>query len=247
MLAGRTVIVTGAARGIGAAIARGLLDQGAGVAAIDLADMDQLADWARQHGHEARLLPLGTDVTDPTQCVAAVETTMARLGGLHALVNNAGRLVPRPMRSLDIDPALWRGIMAVNINGPFFMLRAAAPILLEQGWGRIVNVTTSRTTLSKDGFGPYGPSKAALEAATLLWSREFAGTGVTVNCVLPGGGVRTPLAEAVVADPAALMPAEIMVPPVLYLCSPDSDGVTGLRFIAKDWDPARRTGEPAGF
>jgi 3-oxoacyl-[acyl-carrier protein] reductase len=247
MHTGRIAIVTGAARGIGAAITRGLLGQGAGVAAVDLAGMDQLADWARRHGHDARLVPLSADVTDPAQCVAAVETTVARLGGLHVLVNNAGRLVPRPMRSLDIDPALWRGIIDVNINGPFFMLRAAAPILLQQGWGRIVNVTTSRTTLSKDGFGPYGPSKAALEAATALWSRELAGTGVTVNCVLPGGGVRTRLAEGVVADPAVLMPPEIMVPPLLYLCSPDSDGVTGLRFIAKDWNDATRTGEPAGF
>jgi NAD(P)-dependent dehydrogenase (short-subunit alcohol dehydrogenase family) len=250
-LPGKVVIVTGAARGLGAAIARGLLAEGAGVGAADLPDsrddMEQLVQWARRNGHASRLVPLITDVTDPEQCVFAVDVTVTRLGGLHALVNNAGRLVPRPMRSIELDPAQWRGIVDVNVNGPFFMMRAAAPILRRQGWGRIVNVTTSRTTLSKEGFGPYGPSKAALEAATLLWSREFAGSGVTVNCVLPGGGVRTRLAEGVVDDVAKLMPPEIMVPPVLYLCSAESDGVTGMRFVGKDWDPQRRTGTPAGF
>ncbi len=258
MPVGKVAIVTGAARGLGAAIARGLLAQGAGVGAADLADsrsdMEQLVQWARQNGHASRLVPLTADVTDPEQCVATVDATVARFGGLHALVNNAGRLVPRPTRSIDIDPVQWRGIVDVNVNGPFFMMRAAAPILLRQRWGRIINVVTSRTTLSKEGFGPYGPSKAALEAATLLWSREFAGSGVTVNAVLPGGGVRTRLAEGVAADATKLMPPEIMVPPVLFLCSSESDGITGMRFVGKDWDPAlppqdaaRRAGAPAAW
>jgi NAD(P)-dependent dehydrogenase (short-subunit alcohol dehydrogenase family) len=253
-LAGKVVIVTGGARGLGLALSKGLLRAGANVWALDLpdsaADMAALSDWARQSGHAARFGFRYVDVTDPTQCEQAVEGALAQFNGLHVVVNNAGRMVGKPCKSYALTAAQWRGIVDVNLNGAFFMMRAAAPILLEQGWGRIINVTTSRTTMSKEGFAAYGPSKAALEAATLLWSREFSGSRITVNAVLPGGGVQTRLAEAVVPDVTALMPPDVMVPPVLWLCSEQSDGVTGMRFIGKDWDrqlpdaeAARQSGE----
>jgi len=257
-LAGKVVIVAGGARGLGLALSKGLLRAGASVLALDLpdsaADMAPLSDWARQSGHTARFGFRYADVTDPAECEQAIEGAIAHFNGLHVLVNNAGRMVSQPCKSYELTAAQWRGIVDVNLNGAFFMMRAAAHILLKQGWGRIINVTTSRTTLSKEGFGAYGPSKAGLEAATLLWSREFVGSGITVNAVLPGGGVQTRLAEAVVPDITTLMPTDVMVPPVLWLCSEQSDGVTGMRFIGKDWDrhlpdadAARQSGEAVAW
>ena len=258
-LSGKAVIVTGAARGLGLAVAQGLLNAGAKVMALDLADseaeMANLSAWAaEQPGRRARLAQSYVDVTDPAECDAAVEETLRLFGVLHGVVNNAGLLLSRPMKSHELTSAQWSAIVNVNLNGPFFMMRAAASVLLRQRWGRIINVVTSRTTLSKESFGPYGPSKAGLEAATLLWSREFAGSGITVNAVLPGGGVKTRLAEAIVPDTSKLMSPAIMVPPVLWLCSERSDGVTGMRYVGKDWDPtlpddeaAKRAGEPAAW
>jgi NAD(P)-dependent dehydrogenase (short-subunit alcohol dehydrogenase family) len=257
-LTGKIAIVTGGARGLGLAVTRGLLNAGAAVLALDLpdskADMASLSAWAREAGLAPRLATHHTDVTDSEQCDAAVAEAVDRFGGLHCVVNNAGRLLPKPMKSYELSPAQWCGVVDVNLNGPFFMMRAAAGVLLKQRWGRIVNVVTSRTTLSKDGFGPYGPSKAGLEAATLLWAREFAGSGVTVNAVLPGGGVQTRLAEAVVTDVSKLMSPDVMVPPVQWLCSAQSDGITGMRYVGKDWDPtlldaeaAKRAGEAAAW
>jgi NAD(P)-dependent dehydrogenase (short-subunit alcohol dehydrogenase family) len=253
-LSGKAVIVTGAARGLGLAVTQGLLNAGATVMGLDLpdseADIAKLSAWAAQAGHRARLATRHIDVTEPEQCEAAVEEMLGLFGVLHGVVNNAGLLLPRPMKSYELTSAQWRGVVNVNLNGPFFMMRAVAPVLLRQRWGRIINVVTSRTTLSKDGFGPYGPSKAGLEAATLLWSREFAGSGITVNAVLPGGSVQTRLAEPVVPDISKLMSPAVMVPPVLWLCSERSNGVTGMRYIGKDWDPglpdheaAKRAGE----
>jgi NAD(P)-dependent dehydrogenase (short-subunit alcohol dehydrogenase family) len=241
-LTGKIFIVTGGARGLGLAMVRGLLAADAGVAAADLPDagheLNALCDWARENGKADRLATIFADVTDPSQCRKAIDTTMRRMGGLHGIINNAGRLVPRPMKSSQIDPGLWRSIVDVNVNGPFFMMQAAAPVLLAQGWGRIINVVTSRSTLAREGFGPYGPSKAALEAATLLWAREFAGSGVTVNAVLPGGGTDTRLARGVMGPDAKLMPPDVIVPPVLWLCSTDADGVSGKRYVASAWDAA---------
>jgi len=90
------------------------------------------------------------------------------------------------------------------------------------------------------GLGsPYGPSKAALEAATLAWSRDLDGTGVTVNVLIPGGAADTRMVPVAIApDRAALVQPKVMVAPIQWLMSRHSDGVTGRRFIGKDWDPA---------
>jgi NAD(P)-dependent dehydrogenase (short-subunit alcohol dehydrogenase family) len=111
--------------------------------------------------------------------------------------------------------------------------------LVAQGWDRIVNVTTSHTTMVMQCFSPYGPPKAAIEAASVIWARNLAGTEVTVNLLAPGGAGNTrmvPHDEA--PDRSKLVQPEVMMPPIVWLMSSQSDGVTGWRFIAKDWDAA---------
>src|SRR5262249_4391551 len=121
-----------------------------------------------------------------------------------ARVNNAGAgmqhignvLVGAPKKFYEVDADTWRNAIDVNFNGPFMMAKAIAPTLVAQGWGRIVNIETSNYTMMMEGFSPYGPSKAALEAATVIWAKDLAGTGVTVNALAPGGPANTRMIPA---------------------------------------------------
>jgi 3-oxoacyl-[acyl-carrier protein] reductase len=130
------------------------------------------------------------------------------------------------------------------------MTKLVAPDMVVRGWGRIVNVTTSLTTMLKAGLSPYGPSKAAIEAASSIWSKELAGTGVTVNVLVPGGPADTRMIPPEdMADRDKLVRPEAMVPPLLWLVSTDADAVTGRRYQAKLWTPdipAREAEKAAG-
>jgi 3-oxoacyl-[acyl-carrier protein] reductase len=252
------VIVTGGARGLGRAMALGLAKAGVRVAVADLpssqAAIRELIGLARaQHVHE-RIHPIDCDVTRWEACSAAVEAAVERFGAVHGLVNNAGVgmqdignvLVGARKKFYEVDAGTWRNAIDVNFNGPFMMAKAIAPRLVAQGWGRIVNIETSSYTMMMEGFSPYGPSKAALEAATVIWAKDLAGTGVTVNALAPGGPANTRMIPATeVADRSTLIQPEVMIAPITWLMSPRSDGVTGRRIIAKEWDAARLASEPA--
>jgi NAD(P)-dependent dehydrogenase (short-subunit alcohol dehydrogenase family) len=174
---------------------------------------------------------------------------------VHGLVNNAGIAVTddelasgrarrRPFYRHDVE--VWRSVFDVNVNGSFQMAKAVAPMLVAQGWGRIVVVTTSFFTMLAEGFSPYGPSKAALEAAVAIWSKDLKDTGVTVNALAPGGAGNTrmvPVSEA--PDRTKLVQPEAMMAPIVWLMSQASDGVTGRRFVAAEWDPKLPPAEAA--
>ena len=117
------------------------------------------------------------------------------------------------------------------------MARRAVPVMLEAKWGRIVNVSASQTTIRRRGFSPYGPSKAALESATIIWAQDLDGTGVTVNALLPGGPTLTGMVPETMSAQAksAMLDPRIIVPPLLWLVSPESDGMTGRRLVATKW------------
>ena len=170
---------------------------------------------------------------------------MEEFGRLDILVNNAGRgmkyvsetFITEPTRFWETDPDVWRLVIDANVNGPFLFSRAAVPTMLRAGWGRIVNISMNHETMRRRGFSPYGPSKAALESETIIWSQDLQGAGVTVNALLPGGATLTGMIPDNV-DPAVranFLDPEIMVPPLLWLCSRQSDGVTGKRFVATRW------------
>ncbi len=266
-LSNMTVIVTGGARGMGRAMTLGLAQAGIHVVAADLAssksEMGEVSDTARSQGVQDRIVFVDCDVTRWLDCQSAVNAALDRFGAVHGLVNNAGIgmqgfgnvLVGARKRFYEHEVEAWRQAIDTNLNGPFMMAKAIAPALVAQGWGRIINVVTSHFTMVMEGFSPYGPSKAALEAATVIWSRDLAATGVTVNALLPGGAGNTrmiPIEE--VPDRSTLVQPEVMMVPIVWLMSPKSDGVTGRRFTAKEWDPAldasaaaARAGAPAGW
>jgi NAD(P)-dependent dehydrogenase (short-subunit alcohol dehydrogenase family) len=261
------VIVTGGARGLGRAMILALVRSGVRVAVADLpasaAEVRELMDSAGREKLQDRLFPVECDVTQWQDCAGTVKKVADRFGAVHGLVNNAGIgmqnignvLVGSRKRFFEVEAETWRNAIDTNFNGPFMMAKAVTPRLIDQGWGRIVNVVTSFHTMMMDGFSPYGPSKAALESATVIWSKDLAGTGVTVNALLPGGPANTRMIpQGEVADRGTLVQPEVMMAPIVWLMSPRSNGVTGRRIIAKEWDagrlarePADKVGAPAGW
>jgi NAD(P)-dependent dehydrogenase (short-subunit alcohol dehydrogenase family) len=242
-LQGRVVIVTGGSRGLGRAMAWGLLAHGASVvlAGQDNARITQTASEAVAEFGKDRVIGRRCDIRDRADCEALVQTTLDVFGKLDMLVNNAAlgqnyvQASPKTasMKFWEADAERWREVVDVNVSGSFFMAHAAAPHLIANGWGRIVNVTTSLGTLQRKLVSPYGVTKSALEAATLIWAHDLEGTGVTVNSLLPGGASRTDMASNA---GGVLLEPEVMVPPILWLASTLSDGFTGGRYVGKEWD-----------
>jgi NAD(P)-dependent dehydrogenase (short-subunit alcohol dehydrogenase family) len=152
-------------------------------------------------------------------------------------VNNAGInpvIPPDPPKPLfsQIPVDAWTSTMQVNINGPFFMARAAVGHLVAQGWGRIIGVTTSLDTMIR--AAPYGPSKAAHEALISVMARELEGSGVTANVLIPGGATKTNMTRDRWLD--NMLQPEIMQAPAVWLASEASNGINGRRLIAEFWD-----------
>lgn len=243
----RTAAVTGGARGLGRAMALGLAQAGYNVAAFDLPASDEQlksveAGAAALNG--GSLKSFHVDVSNFDMCRSAVDAATNHFGSIDILVNNAGfgmeqvtkNVHNSGLRFFDLDEAFWKRLIDVNLNGAFRMAKLIAPGQIARGWGRIVNVTTSFATMVRPSFSPYGPSKAALEAATAIWAQELAGTGVTANILIPGGPADTrfiPIED--VSDRSKLISPDSMVPPLLWLMSRDADNVTNRRFIAKAW------------
>jgi NAD(P)-dependent dehydrogenase (short-subunit alcohol dehydrogenase family) len=263
-LGGRVAVVTGAAGGIGRVLVQALLAEGAGVAALDVSAEGLATLRGGVHGEPAdRLLVRTTDISDYAACRSAVADAIAALGGLHIVINNGAiglgairadhQQVPIGMR--EIEPQMWQRFVATNFSGAWNMTHVAIGHLLGQRHGRIINVTTSFATMLRGGFHPYGPCKAALEAMSAGHAEEFRGTGVTVNVVLPGGPVDTPMVPPESGfDRDALIAPAVMIPPVVWLCSDAADEVTGNRYIAAYWDTAKPPDEaerlcraPAGW
>ena len=140
-----------------------------------------------------------------------------------------------PFWRVGIDE--WQRMSHTNTDGVFFMTRAVAPSMIAQKFGRIVNVSTSDRTMVRKNFSPYGPSKAFLEASSRIWAQDLADTGVTVNVLLPGGAVDTAAdVTGVATQGRSFQPASVMVPPLLWLASDESNAHTGERFVASRWD-----------
>jgi NAD(P)-dependent dehydrogenase (short-subunit alcohol dehydrogenase family) len=260
----RVAIVTGGLRGLGRGMTLGLAASGVRVLAVghlpeDVAAMQDVPN----------VRPMVADLRAPAICDQVVAEALSAFGRIDILVNNAGltftyidpkRFVDGPRRFWEIGDEVIQNVMDTNYIAADQMGRRVAPILLRQGWGRIVNVTTKLDTMNRAGSVPYGSSKAALEMTTEIWAKELAGTGVTVNIVNPGAGANTPGMAQEMRDwsregskPRLVEPDE-MVPPLLYVISAAADAVNGYRFDALTWDvalppaeAARRNARPAGF
>ena len=264
VLEGKTVLMTGAGRGMGRSMSIALAAAGAKVAMIDI-DEDVLQEAAKEAeaaGGQGSIKPLICDVTDADRAKETAEEIVSSFGSLDVLINDAvvgperiKDFFVRPAKFWDLDNNLWNAMLRVNIFGPQLMAKTCAPYMMDKGWGRIINVTTSLDTMYLSGAGAYGPTKAALEAHTRIMAQDMDGTGVTANILIPGGPVNTrmiPEASGITRE--ALIQPNVMQKPVTWLASEDSDGVTAMRFIAALWDESldreariEKAGAPAAW
>jgi 3-oxoacyl-[acyl-carrier protein] reductase len=260
----RVAIVTGGLRGLGRGMTLGLARAGVQVLAVGHLPEDVAAMQGVPN-----VRPVVADLRTPSACDTVVQEALSAFGRVDILVNNAGltftyidpdRFTKGPRKFWEIGDEVIQAVMDTNYVAADQMGRRVAPILVKQGWGRIINVTTKLDTMNRAGSVPYGSSKAALEMTTEIWAKELAGTGVTVNIVNPGAGANTPGMSQVMRDwsqegrVARLVEPDEMVPPLLYVVSEAADGVNGYRFDALTWDAsvppaeaARRNARPAGF
>ena len=239
----RVAIVTGAAGGIGRELVLGLLGKGLAVAAVDrtaqgLAD---LAETAQQRQLGANLMTIEADLARDEAIDEIVAKARGRFGVIDILVNNAGvgqatiRSDNRqqPIKFWEVTPELWKLFVAVHNNAPMALSRALVHDMMRQKWGRIVNITTSLGTMIREGSPTYGPSKAALEAFSAIMAKDLAGTGVTVNVLVPGGVTNTSMVPLEAGyDRAEMIQPAVMAPPLTWLVSDAARDVTGRRFLA---------------
>lgn len=258
-LQGRVVIVTGGVRGLGREMALELVALGARVVvtgASESAAMRETIAMATAVAVEGRMLGIAADVSNFAACESVLKFTLEKFGALHVLVNNAGqgmRLISetfntRPVPFWEIEPQHWSSIIGTNVNGVFNMSRACVPYMLSRGFGKLINISTSDPTMVRKGYSPYGPSKAALEAMSRVWSQDLEGKGVDVNVYLPGGAADTdllPPSENKRGADGNLLPAAIMRRGIGWLCSDASNGRTGGRYIARLWDASLPVAEGA--
>jgi NAD(P)-dependent dehydrogenase (short-subunit alcohol dehydrogenase family) len=261
----RVAVLTGAAGGIGRAMVRGLLAAGLKVAGADRdrGPLEALAASAREQGKAAELLTIEADLTDDAAVEAITKATRARFGRIDVLVNNAGigpgSIRPdswqRPLKFWEITPDQWRRFVAVHTTAPLALTNAVVREMMRQGWGRIINVTTSLGTMLNAGSPTYGPSKAALEALSAIMAKDLDGTGVTVNVLVPGGVTNTSMiSDEAGFDRATLIQPEVMTAPLVWLVSDAAAKVTGRRFLGVHWDPnlppeqaAEKAGAPVAW
>lgn len=172
-LSGRCAVVTGGSGGLGRSIIDRLHSSGARVGNLDLAECDTEAE-----------LHCDCDITDEVSVRAAILRTMDVFGRIDILVNNAG-IAAADANIVDTPLADWRRVMEVNLTGAFIVSREVVPLMMERGYGRIVNIGSYRGKEPPPRSGAYGASKAAMIALTRILALEVAGSGVLVNCVAP--------------------------------------------------------------
>ncbi len=191
--ANKVAVVTGAARGIGFAVAQRFLDEGWRVALLDC-NNETLAEAMATLNQPEATLALHCDVTDAVEVRADIARAAAHFGRLDALVNNAGIAIFKPL--LETSDEDWARIMAVNLTGAFICTTAAVPLMQQNGGGAIVNVTSISSLRASTLRVAYGTSKAALAHFTKQCAVELGEVGIRVNAVAPGP-VDTAMAKAV--------------------------------------------------
>lgn len=237
-LSGRTVLITGASRGIGAESARVFADAGANVALI-ARTADGIADLAGEIGERAVAIPC--DISRYWEMAQAVENCVTAFGGLDILINNAGVIEPIA-RMEDADPDGWGQVIDINLKGVFHGMRAALPVMEEAGGGTILTVSSGAAHGPVEAWSHYCASKAAAAMLTKCLHKEMADKGIRAMGLSPGT-VATQMQREIKAsginpvsqlDWSDHIPADWPAKALLWMCSPDADGYLGEEISLRD-------------
>ncbi|MGY6635022.1 MAG: SDR family oxidoreductase [Alkalilacustris sp.] len=243
-MTGRTVLITGASRGIGAAAARAFAAAGAHVA-LAARSTDAIEALATELGG----LAVPCDVARPEALEAAVAAVTGRWGRLDVLINNAGVIDPIAATA-DADPAAWGQLIDINLKGVFHGMRAAIPVMAAQGAGTIVTVGSGAAQNALEGWGAYCASKAGALMLTRVADREHRAAGLRILSLSPGT-VATDM-QATIRDsginPVSQLDWSAHIPPdwparaLVWMCTPEADPWLGGEVSLRDPDVRRRVG-----
>lgn len=248
-LKGFTALITGGSSGMGFEMARELLSHSATVAigARGGPKLDSAYEALAKEGHDVYAVPL--DVRDEGSVNSAAAWVKEHFGHLDMLVNNAGiggnadgiDSAKPGFQFYDIPVSTFRAVVETNFIGYFLVARAFVPLMINNGKGRVVNVSTSTSTMTRKGMIPYGPSRAGAEAMSMILSEELRELGITVNVICPGGvtdtGMTTDAMRAFFKQHnMPILAPNVMNKAILFLASSRADGLTGEKIIGKDFD-----------
>ncbi len=224
----RSALVTGAASGMGAAIARRLDADGTRVVVADIqADMGAEVAASLTGGMFVEM-----DLSRTESVTAAAERVLAEVGTVDILVNCAGFDVVMPF--LDTDEDLWDSLIAVNLYGPLRTTKAFLPGMVERGWGRIVNISSDAGRVGSSGEGVYSACKGGQIAFTKTIAREVARSGVTVNCVCPGPTDTPPVRRTLAEGGERFMQALVRAIPMRRLGQPEDIAAAVAYLVSED-------------
>ena len=236
-LKGRVAVITGGAQGIGHAVAERMLASGASVVLWDV-NARQLAEAERTLSAAGKVTIEELDITDQAAVDAAAQSIVAKQGRLDILVNSAG-ITGGNGTTWELDPAVWRQVIEVNLIGTYLTCRAVVPHMVEAGWGRIVNIASVAGKEGNPNASHYSASKAAVIGLTKSLGKELATSGVLVNAVTPAAA-RTPIFDSMSQQHIDYMLSKIPMGRFLetseaasmigWLCSPDCAFSTGAVF-----------------
>lgn len=232
-LEGKVAVITGAARGMGEAFAVALAERGVNVAAVDILDCTDTLKEIEAAGVKG--MAISRDIALPETAGEVAQMVRAELGPIHILVNNAG-LHPQPMPLGEVTYEYWRKVMSVNFDAMFLFIQAFMPQLRENGWGRIVNISSSSANAAPANGVPYVSSKTGVVGLTRAVATEVGKYNITCNAIAPNP-VRTPGADIIPEDVfqaiAAMQPVPKVMEPkdvcgaLVFLCGEGSEFITG--------------------
>jgi gluconate 5-dehydrogenase len=251
-LTGKRVLITGSSSGLGFAMARALGLNGASVLIVarHANSLDKALKDLKDQQIDAYALEM--DVRSESSVMNAVKWVEKQWGTLDMLVNNAGigmrtvnpHFLTEPKPFFEVSATGFRDLIDTNLTGYFLVAKAFVPFFTKQKKGKIVNISMNHETMKRKGFIPYGPSRAGAESLSLIMAEDLKDFQIDVNMLLPGGATETGMVpeefkQSLPNDFKILSP-DIMAEPIVFLASDESDGITGQRIIATQFNDWKR-------